>query len=126
MGIGTGCFYIAPVQRPEVNVPPEITSESPPEGEVLLTLDPFPFSVRAFDPDATEDDHLTFDWNGIPLDLGVEPISTVADDDTDDDIVIWASTIYVPRDPRISSISCTVIDGEDLARVDWTVIVETE
>jgi hypothetical protein len=113
MGIGAGCFYIAPVKRPTVNRPPDIITST--ESPVLLDR-PVRLQIVARDPDG---DDVWFFWE--PPDIPSETSELQRDEE-----VVWLSTLDVPLDefPEGGEIRCTVSDLDEELSLRWTLQVE--
>lgn len=113
IGIGAGCFYIAPVKRPTVNRAPDIITST--ESPVLLDR-PIRLQVVARDPDG---DDVWFFWE--PSDITAEPIELERDGE-----VVWLSTFDVTLDdfPEGGEVRCTVSDLDEELSLRWTLQVE--
>jgi hypothetical protein len=113
IGIGAGCFYIAPVKRPTVNRAPDVITST--ESPVLLDR-PIRLQVVARDPDG---DDVWFFWE--PSEIPAQ--TTELDRDGE---VVWLSTLDVSADqfPEGGEVRCTVSDLDEELSLRWTLQVE--
>lgn len=120
IAICSGCLYIAPVWRPEVNQSPQVTIPSSPDEQQLLKMisDRATVVVAANDP---EDEIVSFVWV-VPHGVSHE-ISEWQNNNGD-----YVSTLTVDRHDALngSLISCTITDQakpRNVVNIEWLVEV---
>jgi hypothetical protein len=124
ISLGTGCLYLAPIERPGENHVPKIVQPFPPEGNTLEMLaDVEVVTVIATDQD---DDDLLFIWQVTPSDVqySVSPPTPQTQPNGQE---VWVSVLTIDRDSRMDgrTLECDVTDlFDDPVRVSWNVKVE--
>lgn len=124
ISLGTGCLYLAPIERPGENHVPKIVQPFDLEGNTLEMLaDVEVVTVIATDQD---DDDLLFLWQVTPSDVhySVSPPTPQTQPDGEE---VWVSVLTIDRDPRMDgrTLECGVTDlFDDPVRITWNVTVE--
>jgi hypothetical protein len=124
MLLGTGCLYLAPIERPGENHLPKVLQPFSLEGNTLEVIADQEFvTVIATDPD---DDDLVFFWQVTPSDVhfSVSPPTPKTLPNGEEGFV---SVLTLDRDPRMDgrTLECGVTDLFDPpVRISWDVQVE--
>lgn len=120
ISLTAGCLYVAPVWRPEVNQPPQVTIPSNPEQQQLLKIiaEQATVVVAANDP---EDEIVSFVWV-VPHGVTYDVQEWQADNGD------FVSRLTVDRHAALHSsvITCTISDQakpRNVVNIEWVVEV---